>query len=433
MKSTNFKTKAIQFLGLSIALLIGTVFSSCEKDEEIQIDESSYVISGEPFTNPKQNTGQAISEVTQRNTIAFDALGFYNGNLGAQTFLPPGKVADYSGFQYFRDNDQAELGHSGVFVTIIAHNMLNILTDAQLQMLVNAAHDQIDMINEYAYKRFPLCKAFRRLLENDLPAGTTELDIDAVKDFSKELYVIDGKISYNRAKLFGDVINSLSVAQKIEIKALYDLQGVGNWPSDLSDPLESMGLDRDVNVAVMTYASEMYAWYAGSTAGDVYFCPERHGTYFGSFYIKDWPAMSDPHYAIDVELTANAGQYFLDILTTDQYNTFVSILDLQRDALNGIVETRTSVSNELRKFLDGETASSSTIESLSEQYGQYDGELIYYYATHFAQIYNSLSDTQKNQIIDLGKQLDYVDPSGAFLYSAAIDMPTIEDTDFLFK
>ena len=63
---------------------------------------------------------QAISDEAQGNTIAFDGLGFMSGNLGSQTFLPPGKVADYSGFQYLRDNDPTQLGHNTSFVTIIS-------------------------------------------------------------------------------------------------------------------------------------------------------------------------------------------------------------------------------------------------------------------------------------------------------------------------
>jgi hypothetical protein len=42
----------------------------------------------------------------------------------------------------------------------------------------------------------------------------------------------------------------------------------------------------------MTYAGDIYSWYAGSVEADVYFCPERQGTYFGSFYLKDTPVMS---------------------------------------------------------------------------------------------------------------------------------------------
>ncbi len=433
MKRNFFKTAATRFIGLGLAILISCNFSSCNKDDEDQIDESEYVILGEPFTNPEMNLDQAISDEAQKNTMAFDALGFYNGNLGAQTFLPPGKVSDYSGFQYFRDNDQTKLGHNTSFVTIIAFNILNILTDEQIQMYIDAANGQIDMINDFAYERFALCKAFRRLMDNDLPAGTTGLNKDAVMAYTAELYKIDGEISYNRAKLFGDVVNSLTVEQKVKIKELYDLQGIGNWPSDLANPLEGMGLSQEVNVAVMTYASEMYAWYAGSTTGDVYFCPERHATYFGSFYLKDWPAMGNPNYTIDEQLTASAGQSFFSILNTEQNAIFTNVVDLQKSALNGIVTARTSVSTELRKFLAGETASSETVQTLSEQYGNYEGEMIYYYATYFSQVYQSLTEEQKNQILDLGNQLGYIDPAGAFLYSAPIDMPEIENTDFLFQ
>jgi hypothetical protein len=432
MKRIAFMNLKTGFTGIIVAILIGFIFSSCNKDDNT-INEEDYLITGEPFTNPQYNTEQSVSDVAQKNTMAFDALGFMTGNLGSQTFLPPGKVADYSGFQYFRDNDQTQLGHNTSFVTIIAYNILNILNDEQIQMYVDAANSQIAMINEYAYKRLPLCKAFRRLITGDLPAGTTELNEDAIKAYSADLYKIDGEISYNRAKLFGDVISSLTVEQKVKIKELYDFQGVGNWPSEVANKLDGKGLAQDVNVAVMTYASEMYAWYAGSVTGDVYFCPERQGTYFGSFYLKDWPAMGNPNYTIDDQLTANAGQNFFDILTTDQYNTFTSVVNLQKTALTGIVNTRRSVSTELRKFLVGETANSETVQSLSAQYGNYDGELIYYYAKYFSQIYQSLSADQKTQLTNLANNLGYINPTGAFLYSAPIVMPVIENTDFLFK
>ena len=108
---------------------------------------------------------QAVSDLAQKNTIAFDALAFITGDLCDDTFLPPGKVADFSGFQYLRDTDPTNLGHNTDFVTIIAFNMLNILNESQIQSLISLAKTQIAMINEYGYKRFPLIKAFRRLYE----------------------------------------------------------------------------------------------------------------------------------------------------------------------------------------------------------------------------------------------------------------------------
>lgn len=420
---------------ISLAMMIMTftfsliVITSCEKEDDIYIYEDM----GEPFENPQYTTTQTVSDEAQGNTIAFDALGFMTGNFGSQTFLPPGKVADYSGFQYFRDNDQTKLGHNTSFVTIIASNVLNILNSDQIQIFVDAAKDQIDLINEYACKRYPLCMAFRRLIDGDLPSGTTGLNKEAILSYSADLYKIDGEISYNRAQLFGNVIKSLSVSQAAELKELRNLNGVGNWPSDLPDKLKDLGLNVDVNVAVMTFASEIYAWWAGSVTADVYFCPERQGTYFGSFYLKDLPAMENPNYTIDEQLTANAGQNFLNVLTQDQKNLITGIVSSQKTSLLALVDTREEVSTELRKFLKGSAANNVTFQTLSGQYGRYDGEIIYAYATAFSQVYQSLSDFQKNLLFSLADDLGYIDPTGAFLYSAPIAMPVVENTDFLFK
>ena len=51
------------------------------------------------------NMDQTLSDQAQLTTIAFDGLAFLTGSLGSDSFFPPGKVADYWGFQYLRDND----------------------------------------------------------------------------------------------------------------------------------------------------------------------------------------------------------------------------------------------------------------------------------------------------------------------------------------
>lgn len=422
----NNRLTSIIFVLLLIPLL--SIFAGCKKDSTVT---DATVLT--PTGNDQYTITQAISDEAQRNTIAFDGLAFLTGNLGSQSFLPPGKVADYSGFQCLRDNDPTQLGHNTSFVTIIAFNVLHILTTDQINMYVARAQNQIDQINAFALKRFPLLKAFRRLKEGDIPGGTSGLSKEAVMAYAAELYRIDGLISYNRAKLFGTVVNSFSSEQKAKMDALKALNGVGHWDSSLSNPLEGLNLPQDVNVAVMTYASEMYAWYAGSVTSDVYFCPERHGTYFGSFYLKDWPAMGNPNYTIDETLTANAGQNFLAILTTTQADQVKGIVDLQRSALTELVAKREAVSTELRKFVASGTADSTTVIALSERYGELDGELSYYYASVFTQVYNTMSDEQKVKLTKLASDLGYINPSGAFQYSQPVAMPEILNTDFMFK
>jgi len=43
---------------------------------------------------------ETLSDGAQSTTIAFDGLAFFTGSLGADSFFPPGKVADFWGFQF---------------------------------------------------------------------------------------------------------------------------------------------------------------------------------------------------------------------------------------------------------------------------------------------------------------------------------------------
>ena len=55
-----------------------------------------------PFTEglgAQYTLAQAASDQAQLSTIAFSGLAFITGNAGADTFMPPGKVADFFGFQ----------------------------------------------------------------------------------------------------------------------------------------------------------------------------------------------------------------------------------------------------------------------------------------------------------------------------------------------
>jgi hypothetical protein len=379
------------------------------------------------------NIDQAISDKAQGMTIAFDAMAFLTGDLGADSFFPPGKVADFWGFQYLRDNDPSQMGHAGEFLTSASMNMLNVLTADQRAQLVALAKTQVASIEEYGYKRFILMQAFQNLIDGKLPAGTTSLSEETVKAFSAELYVLDGEISYARAQLYSSMINSFTSDQIAYLDAMKG-QGMLTWPTVI-EPADLASLDRNVKVAVMTYAADMFSWYVGSVDADVYFCPERHGTYFGSFYLKDIKAMSDPTYAIPTDMTGNLGDEFLSALNNEQASQITSLVDVQRTSLLGIVDTRRQVSIELRKFMTGITPDKATVLALMQHYGELDGEIIYNLAVQFTAVSNSLTSDQQAKIEVMRTELlgDLSHPTGAYLYSEPIPMPTIPSSDFLFK
>ena len=373
---------------------------------------------------------QAISDRAQLSTIAFDAMAFLTGDFGCNTFLPPGKVADFCGFQYMRDVDTNQLGHNTSFVPRAANNVLYILTDEQKAQLTALAKEQEKLLTDFAYKRFPLIQAFCRQLAGDIPAGSGGLNREAVMKYTAEFYAIDGLLSFRRAQVLGGIVRSLTDKQK-EYLGRMVFNNSATWP-ELPDQIDKRSLSPTAHVAVMTYASEMFSWYAGSVEADVYFCPERHATYFGSFYMKDIPAMGNNNYSISTSLTGDSGEAFLAVLTEPQRKLITNLVDQQRQDLNEIVKTRRAISMELRRFMKEDAVGKDNVLSLSRRYGELDGEISYYYCTAFAEVAKTLTADQKKTLLKLRNLDAKYTSKGAYLYSRAIDRPEIPNTDFLF-
>ena len=368
--------------------------------------------------------------------MAFSGLALMTGNLPAQSFYPPGKVADYTGFQFLRDNDPDNMGHNTSFLTRVANNAIYNLSTSQLAQLSALAATQQSQIDQYGYGRYPLMQAFRRLIDGNIPSGSSGLNLNAVKAASRALYLIDGQISFDRAVLYASVINSLTDSQRAYFDAMKG-KGWSSWP-DITDAQISSkmsGLAQGSKVAVMTYASDIYSWYAGSLEADIYFCPERHGTYYGGFYIKDAPAVGHEGYSIDEQMTATAGAALIDsskgYVTTDQATSMYSLVATQKDNMNSIVSVRTQIATLLRSLLNASTSADSVktqVLSLSATYGELDGVNNYYYVTKFAQVYQSLSTDQKTKLTTLRKSM----MSGTYADGTAFDF-TVATTPFLYS
>ncbi len=239
--------------------------------------------------------------------------------------------------------------------------MLGILSQTQVDSLVTMVNNQGATVDEYGYKRFVLIKAFQRLLDNDVPSGSNGLDVDQVKNFTSDLYAIDAVISYNRAQVMGGIIADLNDTQKTALTDLHaefvtlfnNTAWNSTWPTCNSVALSGLNNTDDQDL-VGTYASQLISWFLGSVYADTYFSPDRHGTYFGAFYLKDIPTVvSTTPVSIDTELTKDVGTGLFDTLNDTQDAYITSILDLQRDSLGEIVDLRGNISVLLRQFING--------------------------------------------------------------------------------
>ena len=386
-----------------------------------------------PRGGPQQySLEQAISDEAQLHTIAFSGLAFITGDFGACTFMPPGKVCDFFGFQYMRDIDAAGTGHNPKFLDRVAGNVLQVLSDEQRGLFEKAARREAVQLRELAEKRWPLIKAFCRELSGDIPAGSRELNKDAVIQYVGDIFAFDAELSYQRTRVFGQVTASFTPQQKAQL-ARMKFGDFNTWPDVDVEPYKlPRGTEKLVNVAYMTCASEFFSWYAGSVDADTYFCPERHGTYFGGFYMKDMPAMGKRDYNISTSLTGDSGRDFLSILTADQRRNITAIPDLQRAALQEIISVRRAISQELRKFLDGKQANKEKVLALGRRYGELDGQMSYYYAEAFARVNRTLSQQQRSELVKL-RNLDGYTSAPAYIYSTPVQVEVhLADTDYFF-
>ncbi len=141
--------------------------------------------------------------------------------------------------------------------------------------------------------------------------------------------------------------------------------------------------------------------------------------------------MGKPDYSISTALTGDKGEALLQALAPQQRLLITSLVDLQRLDLEEVVQTRRAISTELRRFLHGGGADKNTLLALARRYGELDGEISWLYATHFAQLGQTLTAAQRQTLMKLRGLEDYA-CSGAYLYSEPIAMPEIPNSDFLF-
>ena len=372
---------------------------------------------------------QAMSDRAQLSTIAFSGLAFITGSAGADTFMPPGKVADFFGFQYMRDVDTAGYGHNTTFLTKAANNVLKILTSEQKSKLISLAKEQESLYINFAYNRFPLMAAFRRHLEGRLPSGANGLNSDVVKAYAGNLYGLDAQLTFRRAEVVGEIVSSFTSEQK-DYLAKMEFNNSATWPDVAEDENLKRSMPHMQFVAVMTYASELFSWVKGNLNADIYFCPERHGTYFGGFFMKDFPAMNNPGYFISTSITGDSGQGFLNILNQAQRQSIEGIISEQRSALREIADIRAKVSSELRKAINGQKIDKEKVYSLIRRYGELDGQISTLYTERFAAVNRTLTDSQRSAMVRL-RNLSVV-PQGAYRFSTPISMPELPNTDYFF-
>jgi hypothetical protein len=253
-----------------------------------------------------------------------------------------------------------------------------------------------------------------------------------VKAYVGKLFAFDAQLSIRRGEVLAAVALSLSNEQKGAFSKM-KFGDFNSWKELTEKPHLDRSKPKLYNVAYMTYGSEFFSWYAGNIEADTYICPERQGTYFGGFFMKDIEAMSKRDFDISTAITGNSGEAFLnDVCTKEQRQHIMNVLEAQRPLLKEVIEVRRAFSTELRKLLAGKNPDQNKLLELGKRYGELDGELSWNYATAFSKVNKTLTQKQREQLKKLRGIKEYKSAPW-YLYSTPQESkPTLKNVDTFF-
>lgn len=336
---------------------------------------------------------QSLSSGAQTATIAFANFAWATGDLCADTFLPPGKVADIYGFQYVRDGTADGLGHNSGFANVVSAIVLNNLTSSQLDILKSLADAEVDLLNATVLSRQPFQYAMRRYLGDP----TLQLDMTKVIEAMAHIYDLDANLTLLRGEYYGQVFRTLTQAQIDYWETFYDYN-IWTFPNsqELIDNIHVIlqGLDNSKSVEVQTFATDLFVQATQPLYADVYWAPERVSDFWGAFYLKDISVVGVANYTIDENATKDGGELFMDVAGADAKTMIKGITALETPYLYDWVTVRTIVATELRKYHTHNNINQSLVRDYMHLHGMYDGIISYYYAVNFTSITRALTSEQ---------------------------------------
>ena len=225
----------------------------------------------------------------EQNTFGYAGLAWLTDNLCSDSFLPPGKIGEFMGFQFIRDSEPNGLGHNSQFSDYISQYIFTKLTDGQLALLASLANDpsHLNTTKFVLTSRADMSNSLRKLLLSS--DKLSYLNLDAVAKVYGEIQQSNGLIILERAKKIGSIIRDMSQTLKAEIKEFFSpfLLNTSNLSSikdESRQRFKVLGIPPGINTTLwnglpwrddslmVTLGNQLMAWLTDDVG--VYFAPE---------------------------------------------------------------------------------------------------------------------------------------------------------------
>ncbi len=150
-------------------------------------------------------------------TLAAKGFTWLTSTLDMNEEIDPGRIANYFGFNYFKDEEPAVGPYTPPKQRDeIGLAFLETLTELQRQILYDLLDEQRSRRDDYFNTRSDITAGLYALLDQG------SIDENALLDSTEQSGSFDGEIAVMQAVAFGEILHSLSMAQLAHLEGIRD-------------------------------------------------------------------------------------------------------------------------------------------------------------------------------------------------------------------
>lgn len=376
---------------------------------------------------PTDSCAADSDENLTNDTIFFSkAFTWITSNPDNFNYLPDGKLYNFFGFAYFRYIEGPDFveqsGTSNSFRNFSSALALELLTSEQREQLFDLVTERLVIHEQVLEKR----AAVIDVVESWRTQEPTNAQRNEITQLSAEATELELQVAIVDAKMFRRIKNSLSNAQirnfetmrTGNLNALPLTDGVLGFDNQSglvtvssSDAVRNhsnsagfgSGIYRD---SLQEVASKLFTWVTSSECKNDYLADGRIANYFGFAKFRVDIRAADPLSSVS-NLRANTANSVIDQIGSNTARAIIDELESEFAAeLENYYSARQNAVIELMKFLDEvdpdnqsqSQALERDIEAAGRALGESDAAIFVLQAETYADIYRSLSGTQRNQL-----------------------------------
>lgn len=305
-----------------------------------------------------------------------------------------GKDAQFFGFVSLRYQSKRTVQRGPVGRAFFA-----LLTDDQRSVLISAAHDQHETLQQFHLLRQKVLRELERLLYTGL-----EVDMRQLQALAEQYGELDAELGLHQARAFATVNKSLTRQQHEQLKQMRRqyVAGQSNSGQELARQQrkvmvrDATTLSEDEFAQLEDMCAKAFTWLTGTSADNETLPLGKPAQFFGfvSLRLKSNHSVS----------RAGISRMFYDLLSSRQQSVISRTATQQHDEVDEYLAKRRKLLREFERLRDAAQCDEKEVVNLGADLGWLDVQIALLQAKAYTEVRTSLREEQVESLMDIRSQ-----------------------------